>query len=61
MKANNMPIVEAIQVLEKASAYTAQVPIHGAFDFKWASEPDSEVLVNKISGSGPCAVLFIYD
>jgi hypothetical protein len=61
MRANNTPIAEALRLLEKASVYTAQVPIHGMCEFKWASEQDNEVMDNKITASGPCTVVFIYD
>jgi hypothetical protein len=61
MRANNTPIAEALRTLETASVYTVQVPVHGCFEFKWASEQDSEVLDNKIGSSGPCKVVFIYD
>jgi hypothetical protein len=61
MRANNTPVAEALRTLEAASGYIAQVPAHGGFDFRWASEQDSEVLDNKISGAGPCKVAFIYD
>jgi hypothetical protein len=61
MRANNTPIAEALHTLEAASVHIVQVPVHGVFDFKWASEQDGTVLDNKISGAGPCKVVFIYD
>jgi hypothetical protein len=61
MGANNTPIAEALHTLEAASVHIVQVPGHGVFDFKWASDQYSTVLDNKIGGVGPCKVVFIYE